>query len=644
MTDLPLAAEFPPATRDQWMALVDKVLKGADFERKLVARTYDGIRVEPLYGKAEGEPPRALRAAGAAPWSIVQRVDHPDAGEANALALTDLENGASGLALVFAGAPTARGYGLGVRTVDDLDRALAGVMLDLVSLRIETAPFLGRTVGALLAALVERRGLDAAALDIDFGLDPVGDIMRTGRASLPWQPLAVRAAETATALAGRGFARSLLRVDTRAVHEAGGSEAQELAVALATGVAYLRLLEAHGWTLEAARGALSFLLVADADEFLTVGKFRALRRLWARVEEACGLEPQPLRLQAETAWRMTSRRAPWVNMLRTTVATFSAGLGGADTVTVLPFTAALGLPDAFARRIARNTQLILLEESNLWRVADPAAGAGGFEALTDELCRRAWEQFQTIEKAGGIVASLAAGSLQAAVGEVRAARESAIARRRDAITGTSEFPNIHEAPVAVLEATRPVLGTMPPGLPTDFSALVAEAAAGRPLAGALFAMDALAVKPLPSVRAAEPFEALRDASDARLAATGARPQVFLANLGPIAAFTARTTFAKNTFEAGGIEALSNDGFPSRDALVAAFKASGAALACLCSSDEIYAAEAAATAEALRAAGARHLYLAGRPGEHEAAFKAAGIDSYIFAGCDVLAVLKGAHAA
>ena len=207
-----------------------------------------------------------------------------------------------------------------------------------------------------------------------------------------------------------------------------------------------------GHSLDAARRALSFLLVADADEFLTVAKLRALRRLWARVEQACGLEPKPIRLHAETAWRMTTRRDPWVNMLRTTVAAFSAGIGGADGVTVLPFTAALGLPDAFARRIARNTQLILLDESNLARVADPAAGRGGFEALTDALCEKAWGLFQEIEREGGILESLKGDKLQARIAAVRAQREKAVATRKEPITGTSEFPNINEAEVAVLHA------------------------------------------------------------------------------------------------------------------------------------------------------------------------------------------------
>ena len=450
MDDLNLASDFPQATREQWLERVEGVLKGADFRKKLVARTHDGIEIQPLYPKAEGAAPVAREQAGR--WRVSQRVDHPEPAKANELALLDLEGGADCLNLVLAGAPSARGFGVGIDNVEDLDRTLSGVMLDLIALKIETAPFMGRLVAEKVSALVKRRGLDPAALAIDFGLDPLGDIARTGQIVLPWTELSQRVANTVSTLQDQGFKGPMLRIDARAFHEAGASEAQELAAALAVGVAYLRTLEAHGHSLESARDLLSFLLVADADEFLSVAKLRAMRRLWARIEQACGLEPKPIRLHAETAWRMTTRRDPWVNMLRTTVAAFSAGIGGADGITVLPFTAALGLPDAFARRIARNTQLILLDESNLARVADPAAGAGGFEALTDALCEKAWALFQEIEREGGILESLKGGKLQARIAAVRAQREKAAATRKEPITGTSEFPNIGEAEVSVLFA------------------------------------------------------------------------------------------------------------------------------------------------------------------------------------------------
>jgi methylmalonyl-CoA mutase len=300
-----------------------------------------------------------------------------------------------------------------------------------------------------------------------------------------------------------------------------------------------------------------------------------------------------------------------VNMLRTTIAAFAAGIGGADAITVLPFTAAIGLPDRFARRVARNSQLILLEESNLARVADPAAGSGALEALTDQLGRAAWILFQEIEAAGGASAALEAGLIQHKVAEVRAKREAAIATRKDALIGTSEYPHLAEMPALVLDMPLAPLYSAPAG-----------------------------ANPLPCIRLAEPFEQLRDASDLILAERGARPRVFLANLGAPAEFMPRAQFASNLFEAGGIEAVSNDGFESRDAMVAAFKASGTRVACLCGTDEMYQRDGVETAQVLKAAGAR-VHLAGRPSQADA-FRAAGVDTFIFAGCDALAVLRDAY--
>ena len=252
-------------------------------------------------------------------------------------------------------------------------------------------------------------------------------------------------------LAAQGFRGPFAQADGRLIHNAGGSEAQELAYVLAAALAYLRALESGGRELDAARAMIYFRLAADADQFLTVAKFRALRKLWARVENACGLTREPAFLAAETAWRMMTRRDPYVNLLRATLAVFSAALGGADAVTVLPFTMALGLPDRFARRLARNTQIILIEEANLAKVGDPAAGAGGIEDLTDQLCVAAWGLFQDVEKAGGAMAAIEGSLVQTAVAAVSAKREHAVARRIEALTGTSDFPHITEVPVSVLD-------------------------------------------------------------------------------------------------------------------------------------------------------------------------------------------------
>jgi methylmalonyl-CoA mutase len=609
--NLTLAAEFPPATREQWLALVEAVLKGAPFE-KLVGKTYDRLRIDPLHARDPDAHPIAARAP-AVPWQVMQRVDHPDPAAANAEALHDLANGAVGLSLVFADAVGCYGHGLEASEAA-LARAFDGVHLDAAAIELDLSAQ-SKDAGQMLAALVKGSGVAPSEAGIRFGFDPLGAMALGGATPLPWRDIVPIFTTVISDLARQGFGGPFAPADGRVIHNAGGSEAQELAYVLAVAVAYLRALEVSGIALDDARRMLFFRLAADADQFLTLAKFRALRKLWARVEDACGLGPEPAFISAETAWRMMTRRDPWVNLLRTTMAVFAAGLGGANSITVLPFTAALGLPDRFARRLARNTQLILLEESNLAKVADPAAGSGGTEDLTDQLCGAAWALFQEIEAAGGAAAALEQGLIQRKVAAVRAEREAAVARRKDALTGTSAFPDLHELPVAVLDVP-------PVEMPSYPAALTFPA--------------------LAPIRLAMPFERLRDASDAHLARTGARPKVFLANLGKLADFTARAAFARNFFEAGGIEAVTNESFAGRDAMVAAFRASGTALACLCSSDVVYETEAVDAAKALVAAGAHHIYLAGRPGRHEQALKAAGVQGFVYAGCDAPATLTQAH--
>jgi len=606
--DLSLAAEFPTASREDWLKLVRAALKDRPLER-LTAKTYDGIPIEPLYTRAANPAPIAGRRG---PWAVQARIDHPDPVVANAEALHELANGATALTLVFAGSIGAYGYGL-PGDAQSIARILEGVHLDAIAIELQTAEPT-RDAADHVAALVKSRGHAPGTVNIRFGHDAIGAHSLTGTLPIPYGDLMPRFAEHVGSLAKQGFTSPLTAADGRLVHNAGGSEAQELAYVIAVAVAYLRALEAAGTALDEARAMIEFRLSADADQFLTIAKFRALRALWARVEQACNLAPKPVFVSAETAWRMMTRRDPWVNMLRTTIAAFSAGVGGADALTVLPFTSAIGLPDRFARRVARNAELLLLEESNVAKVADPTAGSGGIEDLTEKLSRAAWTMFQEIETAGGAPAALEKGLIQDKVAKVRSAHETATATRKDALTGTTEFPNLAEAPVQVLDL-KPV-------------------PLGAPVANITYP----ALKP---IRFAEPFEQLRNASDRTLAKTGARPKIFLANLGTIAEFTARASFAKTFFEAGGIEAAANDGFPNREAMAAAFKASGAKLACLCSADAVYERDAIDAAKALQAAGATHIYLAGRPKEADA-IKAAGVGTFIFAGGDALATLKAAH--
>lgn len=613
MTDtLPLAAEFPPATEAEWRKLVDGALKGASFEKRLVSQTYDGLRVEPLYPRATGAGPVAGRAPGA-PWALMQRVDHPDPAAANKQALDDLMNGATGLAIVMAGSVSANGYGLDASAAT-IERVFKDIELDAgITIDFNLSPPT-RDAVQHLAALAKNRNVAPASVDLKASINPLGGFAATGNSPRPWSQLSKTFAGLVRELADQGFAGPFAVADGRIIHNAGGSEAQELAFTIASGVEYLRALEASGVALDVARGMIYFRLSADAEEFLTIAKFRALRKLWARVEQACGLTPKPAYVAAETAWRMMTKRDANVNMLRMTLAVAAAGLGGADSIVALPHTLPLGLPDAFARRVARNTQLILLEESNLAKVADPAAGSGAIEDLTAKFCIAAWKQFQDIEAAGGTWAALERRLIQRNVAAVRAEREKAVARRKDAITGTSEYPNLREKTPAVLKVA-----------PVD----VKE----NPVA--------VATEALPKIRLADSFEALRDASDRVLAKTGSRPQVFLATLGRLPDFTARAMFAKNFYEAGGIEAPMHDGFKDQAAMVAAFAKSGAKMACLCSSDKVYAEQAADAAKSLAEAGAT-VQLAGRPGEIEAALQQAGVKTFVYVGCDVVSTLQAAH--
>jgi len=607
---LSFSGDFPAATADEWRRLVDGVLKGAPFQR-LESKTYDGLTIEPLYQRAAAARTVAGRAP-AAPWTLMQRVDHPDPAAANKQALEDLENGATGLVLVFAGSVSANGYGLDASAAS-LARLLDGIDLTAATIDLNLSPATRHAVRNL-AALVKSRNVAPASVDLGFSINPIGGFAVSGKSARNWNEMAASFATMARELKAAGFSGPFAVADGRVIHNACGSEAQELAFALASAVAYLRALEAGGMTLEAARDAVYFRLSADADQFMTVAKFRSMRKLWARIETSCGLAPKSAMVTAETAWRMMTKRDPYVNLLRTTVAVAAAGFGGANAITVLPHTAPLGLPDALARRIARNTQLVLLEESNLARVADPAAGSGAIEALTQELCTAAWSIFQDIEKFGGAWAALQSGAIQKSVAAVRAERQKAVARGKDVLTGTNAYPDLHETLPAVLN-----VAPVEPA-PDEAANVTCE--------------------PLPRLRLAAPFEDLRDRSDKALAKTGERPKIFLANLGTLAQFTARASFAKNFFEAGGIEAVGGDGDLS--ALAVAYKSAGTPLACLCSSDKVYEKDATAAAEALKAAGARHIYLAGRPGEREAALKAAGVQSFIYEGCDVLATLTAAY--
>ena len=555
-----LAADFDPAGRGQWMDLVEQVLRGAPFDKKLVGTTYDDIRIQPLYtgedhpgdSSLPGAAPftRGSRVAGGA-WQVRQA---HSCATGNHAVLDDLRGGADAIELHIDGETSQ----------EELEELLDGVP---ATVPIMLAPGSEAAIWHLVD-LWDSRGVAREKALGGFGMDPRDPAV----------------AEAVANTLSRNYRNVLVAaVNGARLADQGATEAQELAGSLADGVAYLRACEQAGLDLAPAANRLEFRYAAGVDQFLTMAKLRAARRLWARVTEACGIEPAAQRQHAVTAEAMMTRRDPWVNMIRTTVACFAAAAGGSDAITVSPYDSAIGVPDPLGLRIARNTQLLLREESHLYQVIDPSGGSYYIESLTDALTSAAWGLFQELESGA---------SLSERIDAAHEARSRDVATRRLPLTGVSEFPDLDEPAV-----------DRPPVAPDSGLR-----------------------------RLAEPFETLRDAADA----SSSRPTAFLASLGTIAAHTARTAFSANLLAAGGISATGGDGYDTPAEAASAWKASGTPIAVVCSSDQMYEEHAAAAVVALREAGCGYVLLAGRPDDRW------GADGYIYMGCDALAALCTIH--
>ena len=594
----------------RWRAAVGEVLVRTGHPREelpadpgqlLDSPTYEGFPIRPLYTALDERPEAPLPGdwpfvRGADPhrdviagWKVAEEFPAPGftgtAAQANAAVLSALTDGVS--ALVVRVGPDGLQPG-------DLGRLLEGVYLELAPVLLDAGGDFGAAAEVMRELVAGADDTRRAGIAIDLGADPLTAALGAGSAPSLDEVLSV-----ATAIAGRPGVRAIT-VDGPAFHNRGASAGWELGAVLAAAVEYVRLMASNGAAISGAAAQISFRLVADDDQFMTIAKFRAARRLWARVAEVLG-EPQSgaARLHAITSWPMMTQRDPWVNMLRTTIAAFGAGVGGADTVQVRAFDAAIpngypGVTADFGRRIARNSQLLLLEESHIGRVLDPAGGSWYVEDLTATLAGQAWSHFQAIESAGGF--RRATDLIVEQIEQTRAERAEDIAFRRTSITGVSEFPNLAEP------------------------ALAQTATAGAP------------------ARYASEFEALRDRSDLALQQTGRRPRVSLLPLGPLAEHNVRATFATNLLAAGGIEAV-NPGTVEPTQVADAVAEAGSAIAVICGTDSRYAREAAGIAVAARTAGCDLVYLAGPekavqdlPAEHRP-------DGYLTAKVDAVQTLS-----
>jgi methylmalonyl-CoA mutase len=584
--DVPGLADLE-RVRGRWRSAVAGVLSkstrrdpaelGDQPERLLDAPTYEGFAIRALYTVFDElpEPPLpgewpyvrggdALRDVRSG-WKVAEVFPAPGeaAGDANGAVLDALGVGVSALLIRVGESGVAP---------EELEGLLAGVYLDLAPVILDAGADYPAACDVMLALVARVEPDQRSALSIDLGADPL-----TAALSERPTPAIGEVVAVASRVAGDQGVRAIT-VDGPAFHNRGANATWELAGCIAAGVAYLRVLTDSGMSVGAALRQISFRLAADDDQFMTLAKVRAVRQLWARVAEVVG-DPDggAAVVHAETSLPMMTRRDPWVNMLRCTLAAFGAGVGGADTVLVFPFDAAIpggfpGTAASFARRIARNTQLLLLEESHVGRVLDPAGGSWFVEDLTAQLARRAWEHFQAIESRGGFVD--ARGYLADQVADVAARRADDIAHRRTAVTGVNEFPNLAE-----------------PALPQG------DSSAPPGAAGSLR-------------RYAAGFEALRDRSDVYLARTGWRPRVLLLPLGPLAEHNIRATFAANLLASGGIEAVNPGTVDAAGVAGVVADAGSPGVAVVCGTDKRYHDEVADVVEAARSAGVSRVYLAG----------------------------------
>lgn len=513
-------------------------------------------------------------------WAICQLHEDPDIEVTKAAVLTDLERGGSDVWVRVDPDAIA---------ASDLGEALGHVMLDLAPVLVSSTSDQTAAATALLAVFAGS-GKDATEVSGNLGVDPIG--FAAQHAKTPNLDAAVAAYEQAAAYPKV----TPLVVDSTVYHNAGAGDVQELAYAVATGLEYVRALTGAGVALDDAFGAMLFRVSATTDQFTTMARLRALRGLWARVGEVLGVSEaaRGARQHAVTSYRQITRDDPYVNMLRSTIETFAASAGGAEVITVLPFDTVWGLPDAFSRRIARNTQVVLAEESNIGRVNDPGGGGWYLESLTKQLSEAAWALFGELD-AEGMAANVASGAVADQIAETVAARAKRLANRSEPLTGVSMFPNMNEKPLE----TKP-----------------------RP--------QAVELAGLSPIRDSQLFEAIRDR------AAKAAPKVALACLGARRDFGAREGFTSNIFQVGGIATPLIEGATAENV---AAQLDGAKVAVLCSNAKQYAAHAVDVAKALKAAGVTKVLLAGSMKEIGDADATGLIDGTVFAGMDVVELLE-----
>ena len=679
--DVPLD-EFTPPTDEEWKAACEALLKGAPFEKKMFTKTYEGITFDPMYTRKHtedilpkgvmpgmGDYLRGVDAAGyiGKPWGIAQACDETLPAENNELLRHEHDKGATIYHIVLdtasrtgvdaRQAETVGDTGTSVTTVEDMHVLLTGLDLAKFPLYVyagaNAVPLL-----ALVAAARRASGEDMAQVRGIVGADPIGALAADGKL-----PVSLDAHYDSLAAAARWAtvnAPHLRTVFVRSdVYSNGGAnDVQEVASVLATATAYLRALCERGLTIDEAASQIAFAFSMGANFFLQIAKLRAVRPLWAQIVGAFGgsAEAQKMRIHARPALFFKTIYDPYVNMLRNTTEIFSGVVGGIDSFESAPFDEPIRKGDEFSRRIARNVQIMLQEEFGLLQPIDPAGGSWAVETLTRQMKEKIWAEFQRIEKEGGIIAALRAGSLQESVAAVLAARFKNADLRRDRIVGNNMYPNMTETlletraeDTAALKAQRTAdidaylsdidvkhrdeaLASLRQAHSVDHA--VEAALAGATIAELMTAVTegnaAETVTAIAPHRWSERFEALRQRTEEYKAEKKDNVKIFLANMGPIPQHKARADFTTGFLQVGAFEVLGNDGFKTVEEAADAARASGADAVVICSTDATYPEIVPALAPKLHEVLPKaRVFLAGAaPKDLLETYKEAGIDEYI----------------
>jgi len=627
-----ISNNFPPVNYKDWITNTEQIL-GEEWLRKLTSKTDDGIEIKPLYHEYHeriSEIPNRKTKDNS--WDVMSLSFHPDPKKANKEIIDNLENGANSLLLRLD--PSGRN-GTVIRSIADLDILLDNVYMEMAPINLEHfGPSLPSS--AYLMSLIEKNNLKPDSFQGNFGVDPLSTLAETGQVIVDIDTLTGRAVDLAYYVKNNFPNSKAFNINSRIYHEAGCTEAQELAITIATAVYYLREMTKKEMDINIALDQIAVSLTCDSDVFLTMAKFRSMRKLWSRIAECCGGNNNNLHtpLHALTAPRMISKKEPWVNVLRCATACFGAGLAGADSITVLPLDFANGYSTELSRRIARNTQIILQEEAFLEKVIDPVKGSYLVESLSNQLSENAWTIFQNIEKSGGIFENLKNNSLQKTINQSREKRYGDIAKRKIIITGINDFPYLEDKPASevkinlkeILEKSElraekannkkrdlPIYGkgNLMKSLVQAAGENVSISGIGKSLKG-----SPTKIKALGKYRLSEEFENLRFSSDNFIKKTKNRPKIFNINFSQTTDYKDAVEFAEKNLRSGGLEIEHSSEINDIDKIVEEFKKSAIKITLISQPVDMDLAGSSNLARKLKKAGAKAVYLNGEFSENE----------------------------